>query len=185
MRSPIYKFASRHLTMHDKDEWRNENGLLTGTDWLTAYIEWDKVHRVRYRLWRVYCQMSTSPLKHYRHHIYWPIKTFWQRGRRGWSASDVWSIDGYLSSIVPQMVEHLKKSGHGWPGDPMTVDEWNAILDKIARGFRAYAEAVNMDYIEDGDHYDRERHVPIEAALMDEWKEGAALFVEWYGHLWD
>jgi hypothetical protein len=83
------------------------------------------------------------------------------------------------------MVEHLRDTGHGWPGDPMTIEEWNDILNTIARGFRAHAEACNMDYIKDGEHYDRDKHKPMEDALMKEWKKGAKLFVKWYGALWD
>ena len=181
----FYKFVSRHLTMTDKDEWRNGDGHLIGTEWITAGIDWDKEHPVRYRLWRLYVNLTTSPASHYRAHVYWPLRTFWERGRRGWSVRDTWSIDYYLSSIIPPMLEHLRDNGHGWPGEPLTVEEWNAILDKIARGFRAHSEVVNMDYIKDGEHYDRETHQPVEDALRKEWKQGAKLFVKWYGHLWD
>ena len=55
----------------------------------------------------------------------------------------------------------------------------------MIRGFRAHREAMDLDYIEDGEHYNREIHQPREDALMEEFKKGMKLFVKWYSNLWD
>ena len=70
-------------------------------------------------------------------------------------------------------------------GEPLTHDEWNNILAQIAKGFRAHATAMNMDYIADDEHYNREKHQPIEEALEKEFQDAMKLFTKWYGHLWD
>jgi hypothetical protein len=185
MGGKVYNFVRGHLLEPKDDNVRNQSGNIDALRWIDASIAWDKAHPVRYRLWRIYVNLTTSPASHYRAHIYWPVRQFYERGRRGWSVRDTWSMDGYLSSIIPPMVEHLRDNGHGWPGDPMTVDEWNEILITIARGFRAHAEVCNLDYITDDEHYNHEKHKPMEDALMKEWKKGATLFIKWYGHLWD
>ncbi len=184
---PCYKFVKRHLTMPDKDRFKAADGNTLALPWMVAMMEWVHAHPVRYRLWRIYC-VGSHPVDLFKDHATRPLRRFWQRGRRGWCAEDVWSVDGYLSRIIPEMLDELRKNNHGWPGEPMTFEEWNGdggIIDQIAQAFRANAKACNMDYMEDGEHYDREKHAPMEAALMKQSKKGLKLFVKYYNHLWD
>lgn len=48
---------------------------------------------------------------------YYEIKWFIQRGKRGWSDSDVWSFDDYLSRVICQGIRKLRKSP--WLGCPV------------------------------------------------------------------
>ena len=42
-----------------------------------------------------------------------------------------------------------------------------------------------MDYLDDIERYDPEKHVPMEDALMAEFGEAMKLFVKYYNMLWD
>ncbi len=42
---------------------------------------------------------------------------FAQRGRRGWSDADAWSMDSYVARVVSQMLLHLAATTHSWPGE--------------------------------------------------------------------
>lgn len=47
--------------------------------------------------------------------MYNEIKWFIQRGRRGWSDRDSWSIDWWLSEIMPSILMRLKNNKQGIP----------------------------------------------------------------------
>lgn len=71
------------------------------------------------------------------------IKWFIQRGKRGYADCDVWSIDWYLDSWLPEAVRELK-GGFGCPGDLYDGTKkdnecwkWQEILEDIAKGFEA------------------------------------------------
>ena len=197
MRRPLYNFMARHFTSRNVgDEWRSSDGTVEALPWLAATIQWDKAHPVRYRMWRIYYGITTNPKEHYYRYIYWPIKTSWQRSRRGWADRDVWSIDRHLDEIIPAMLERLRDKGHGypaefseegdWPGAKGGgAERWNEILDTIIRGFRAHRELVDMDYVYDFERYNLEIHRPREEDLEEEIKRGMDLFVKYYSDLWD
>jgi len=103
------------------------------------------------------------------------IKFFFQRGKRGWSEKDVWSIDYYLSEIIPQMIVHLRSISHGHPVD-LSKEEWDKILEKIEQGFIASKRMQDFD-----GEYNMEKYKEDEKLF----KEAMELFKEWYFDLWD
>lgn len=93
--------------------------------------------------------------------IYW----FFQRGFRGWSDRDIWSLDHYLCEWLPDAFYKLKKDKVGtpircYPEGPQYIDEkhgganeiadkiaqetWDSILQKIIDGFSA-KRRINRD----------------------------------------
>lgn len=72
------------------------------------------------------------------------IKSFIQRGRRGYADEDLWDFHRYLSGIIPPAVRHLKENIYGCPHelyDQSRVNDechkWESILEEIAQGFDA------------------------------------------------
>jgi len=124
--------------------------------------------------WRRRVRYWTRPrrLRELQREIKWGI----QRWRRGYSDCDVWNLDGYLARVISGGVRQLIGELHGWPGPPMTFEEWEGILGKIATGYEAH-----LALHEEMPRRDSDR----EAELQRQYKEGAALFVEWFGGLWD
>lgn len=124
--------------------------------------------------WRRVRYYWTHPrrLRELRRAIKWRI----QRARRGYSDCDVWNFDGYLSKVISGGVRQLITELHGWPGPPMTFDEWKAILGKIADGFEAHA-ILHEECVSLAD--------PRCAELERKREEGFRLFIEWFGGLWD
>ena len=170
---PCYRFVSHHLTMCKDD---TDNDAL---GYLSATIAWDEAHRVRYRLWRIYINL-TQPTDLVKDHITRPLIRFWQRGRRGWCYEDVWSVDAWLARTLPPMLDQLRKENHGWPGEPMTFDEWNGddgIVAQIAEGFRAARLIEDSGYGCESEPTYEELHAKFDA--------GFDLFREWYFQLWD
>lgn len=51
-----------------------------------------------------------DPFRYYR-----MIKKFVQRGTRGWADEDTWNFDYYLSRVVGEGLQHIKKYCHGRP----------------------------------------------------------------------
>lgn len=84
------------------------------------------------------------------------VERFWQRGHRGWSRSDVWSMKYHVLAVVADMLTALADDLTSWPGnDEFPEPElWEAALrDNAARLER---------------RLDRDGAV---AALLDEWYE--------------
>jgi hypothetical protein len=57
-----------------------------------------------------------------------------QRATRGWADCDTWSIDGYLTRILPPMLTYLADHGHSYPSLPPfeTPEEWSEHLRGLA-----------------------------------------------------
>ena len=96
------------------------------------------------------------------------IKYFIQRGKRGYSDRDVWSVDCYLATIIPPMLRDVAKYSIGHPANLRNFDEWKEILHRIADGFEKYAEDE------------------IEMALENkkEWNKIKREFIKWFGAYW-
>jgi len=133
------------------------------------------------------------------------IKTFIQRGKRGYADYDVWGLCYYLSDIISKSVYHLKRNQNGMPNG-LTEGQWIDILNKITYTFEIAKDIVNGDAI----------YIPIKewsdakytrwcASIKDinkkhtevfgmrvltkkqskEFEEGFKLFQEYFFDLWD
>jgi hypothetical protein len=179
------------------DEWPPKRAR-SHADW-KAYWErqrWDRrwrhnvlnpfLYRIRRRL--------TAPWRWYRQ-----ARWFLQRGRRGWSTRDLWSMDYYIARVCGEMTARLLEVAHGYPCsghtegvsvpdciDPETFEarpcdckaSYDAALKKISAGLLAYADDTDDDLpvqesLEKGD----ER---IRAA-----QDSLRLLAEWLPTLWD
>jgi len=110
------------------------------------------------------------------------IKWFYQRGKRGYSDCDVWSLDYYLSSWMPEAIRRLSKLPHG--GHPTTMcdeplsccdgcpgqERWESILSDIADAFEVARKTGGWTL------------TPDERGRFD---KGMKLFTEYYFGLWN
>jgi len=107
------------------------------------------------------------------------IKWFFQRGARGWADCDVWSIDGYLNVIMPDMITRLQEIQHGSPaldkdGNELTEEQWKIILEKIKLGFLSASTLANIPESKEEQEISQQR-----------FDEGLTLFKLYYFDLWD
>ena len=58
------------------------------------------------------------------------IKLFWQRLTRGWSDSDLWSLDITIAEFVLPRLKRLKEIQCGYPSN-LTEKKWDTILDHM------------------------------------------------------
>ncbi len=108
-----------------------------------------------------------------------PVRSFVQRGRRGWSDEDVWSLNTHLAEVIAGLCERLAEQRHGCPsrlvesGDvDAGCDRWAEILWEIADGFRAFADADGVDF-------------GLEPGASRRLDRSLTLLGEWFGDLWD
>ena len=104
-----------------------------------------------------------------------------ERATQGFSTYDWWGFDGYLSFVIIGGLKKFIRDGNGYPGSLESIDEWNVILEKMIAGFEAAEEIKNYDP-PDFSLETYEVFVAEKSAVRD---EGMALFVKWYGDLWD
>ena len=62
------------------------------------------------------------------------IRSFIQRGKRGYSSRDTWGFSYYLADIIAKGIYHLKENLHGHPAD-LTEGQWVDTLNKIIDTF--------------------------------------------------
>ena len=103
-------------------------------------------------------------------------KIHWQKYRKGYSYEDIWDFDHFLSRIIADGVKELHDILHGWPGEPMTFEEWQEILKKIYTAYDRHART----WTDPWDTWQEE-----EKFLNGEFKEAQELFTKYYFHLWD
>lgn len=103
------------------------------------------------------------------------VVAFWQRGKRGWADSDIWNFDGYLAEVIRDGINRLNETKHGWPGEPMTYEEWGQILTEIAEGMQAHLDLL------DATRFDHQREIDLRA------KRDLALdhMKAYWGNLWN
>jgi len=82
---------------------------------------------------------------HYLKDLYLEAKWFVQRGRRGYSDRDTWSIDWYLCTWMPEALKTLKRRRIGHPAT-MSAKSWNAKLDRMINAFIIGRKIQNYDY---------------------------------------
>lgn len=101
-------------------------------------------------------------------------KHFEERMTNGFSEYDWWNFNDYLTWVIVQGLEKFKNgAGHPVTENIKTMDDWREVLDKMIAGFKAHDRLMN-DWDEKTAKQDRAT-----------WEEGAALFIEFYGTLWD
>jgi hypothetical protein len=62
------------------------------------------------------------------------IKSFFQRGKRGWADSDTWSFDMYLARVIRDGLIYFKKDLTSLPHN-LTKEQWDLILNDIVFTF--------------------------------------------------
>ena len=147
-----------------------------------------------YIYWQIHNYLDMFPLN---------IRSFFQRGKRGWSSKDTWSFSGYLSEVIYKGLSHLKKNMHGHPCD-LTEGQWIDILNKIINTFETAQEISdgNVWYIptkqwdeknykkiceltkEQNKNYEQNVRV-LSKHQSKEFEEGFKLFEKYFFSLWD
>jgi len=78
------------------------------------------------------------------------VKWFIQRGRRGYSDSDVWNIFGYLLKILPPMIRQLRRNKIGYPTH-LTAEKWAMILYQMETGLDDAKQLSEFDWKDDNE----------------------------------
>jgi hypothetical protein len=146
-------------------------------DWETYWAgqRWDRRARRRLRIRLAPWRRRIGFPKRWRTEV----KVFLQRGRRGWSASDVWSMDDYICTLLGQMTAELRAKAHGHPcmatetsacggmpdSPPCNCEQaWNETLDAISAPLLAYRTHWDFTEGESSDqHWQREKRIIAEA----------------------
>lgn len=138
------------------------------------------------------------------------IKFFYQRGKRGYSDQDVWSMDWWFFSVVVPMLKQLRDTKQGYPSKFKTPEEWDRELDTMIHYFieateegcsekNEYEEQYNkrwwdsfdkkgMAYvIDDSELRDKylQRSYEIDEYREDMKNKGFEMFSKYFWNLWD
>jgi hypothetical protein len=102
---------------------------------------------------------------------------------RGYADEDWWDLGDYLASWMPKALRDMKRNVHSHPIDDEvnTVKKWEAVLEKIARGFEAKRKQDELTWDKKRtEHFKRNWN-----KLQKEFEEGMKLFIKFYDNLWD
>jgi len=95
--------------------------------------KWEKKHPILTKFKRIWWWLRYG-IRNKIEEIPLRVRTFIQRGKRGWANSDTWGFDYYLTKVISEGVHHLKENIHGMPCD-LTEGQWVDILNKITNTF--------------------------------------------------
>lgn len=123
------------------------------------------------------------------------VKELYQRAIKGYADPDLWSLDNYLSSWLPQALNQFRKTVHGHPclascmkdGKECvcTPEDWDAILEKMEDGFIAAQQIIDWppDDWDEKDNEDLfgEKYKAVEARFHS----GMELFTKYFFGIWD
>lgn len=87
---------------------------------------------------------NTLRPKRIRQHVAW----FIQRGRRGWSDSDVWSTDSYITRVLGEMIGELSRTTQSWPGGGSqwkTFEDWTSYLSDLSGRLLAWNDETFLE----------------------------------------
>jgi hypothetical protein len=104
------------------------------------------------------------------------IKSFFQRGWRGWADEDTWNFDIYLAKVILDGIKHHKKFQVGIPSefcenyydenkrttkkqDKLAVKEYYKELDIIIKGFKTYLDICNQYKISEEKYVQQQKEV--------------------------
>jgi len=115
--------------------------------------------------------------------IIYSIKSFWQRGKRGYAARDLLSLDDYLCTWLPQALRQLATmEPQGYPAECGSWENWEQILEQMAAGFEAGQQIISLDYW--GLNLPPALNKAKEDELAKRFDTGMALFVKYFFGLW-
>jgi len=77
----------------------------------TVFKEWEKKHPILTKFKRIWWWLRYG-IRNKIENIPLRIRTFIQRGKRGWANSDSWSFDWYLAKVISEGVGNLIKYGN-------------------------------------------------------------------------
>jgi hypothetical protein len=124
------------------------------------------------------------------------VRWAWERIWKYWDSRVIWSIDWYLSDMIPVWIKELKKVRYGYPmtmfegmtptdtntwsysdeDEKLASKKWDDILDKIILGFESYHRIHNESLWENHPEYKE---------LNENFEIGFDLFRKYFEDLWD
>lgn len=120
--------------------------------------------------------------------IKYNIKYFWQRGKRGYSDLDVYSIDLWFVRIMSQMLRHFKTLRHTYPegqGTVETMEDWQKVLSEMIACLENMDEDKVIAELEQTDSDVLGNTEKAERILEDNKNRFFELFKEYFYCLWD
>lgn len=182
-----------------------EGTLKTHEEWEALRIEWEKNHPIQLWFQNVYysiyrfCDRYLNPMNYYRE-----TKYFIQRGIRGWSDRDCWSLSHYNSKVCKEMLDHMLKNLHGYPcvldgcNSDQSFQDWKDKLTEMRNSFETFCKISNGDleeYVEwnflpENLKFKEEMQKKYNCVYQtkeehEKMKKGFELFIKYYSNLWD
>jgi hypothetical protein len=139
--------------------------------------------------------MKLISANHYIRQIFRNIKSFFQRGTKGYCDEDLWEIDSWFLKIMPKMLEEFKKKTMGWPDNLYnSFEEYIADIDKLIELFNIakrdpsenkYSdELISSNYKDDIFYKYRNESDKIYKQNKNALKEAFELFYKLFDSLW-
>lgn len=104
---------------------------------LKARREYEKKHPIKTFLRKLLWVWPFKTLPSKLEDLYYRIKYFIQRNRRGFSDYDFFQTDQYIAISLANILEFFVEHHHGYP-DLETKDEYDAKIRRIAKAFKDY-----------------------------------------------
>lgn len=128
------------------------------------------------KLWMQFRWKVAQPIDRFPREVRW----FIQRGRRGWSDRDMWSMDEYVARVNVEMLARLREIAHGYPSNLSRGDNEPYLTDEDRERIGASIAEIDPQIGFDGDPNDGfERWLAMLAYFENGWRNAIKSVEEW------
>ena len=161
--------------------WRYKDGSFA---WHTIYFDLAPDWMCKYSPPLGHYNYAAYLLKphHYIHDLYLQVKWFIQRGRRGYSESDIWGWCSHHARVTVGVLTYLKEHKHGYPIG-LTPTKWSHKLDVMIDGFQAMLD--EEDDVTSYKRLSRRDHLKLIRTRQRKLRLALKYFGIYYWNLWD
>ena len=162
--------------------------------WMKKNDEWIIKHPIlsKYRDIYSWCYRNSNPVGWYRE-----VKYFIQRGARGYSDRDLWSVsDFFRGTILKGLKEFKRKYRDGYPAcfankhndEKQATEKWENVLQDMIDGL----DYITTDHVDTelwADYFEkkiitREQYLKESEKLYKEAEQKAGLFIKYIQAIW-
>ena len=112
------------------------------------------------------------------------IKSFYQRGKRGYADCDVWNLDMYLVKVMGGAINRLAETTHSYPNGYEEYEDWTKDLKDIAELITKLYPDDNVNWDLEGSQF-RENYDKV----LEEAEVASEVVFDWlkehFNDLWD
>lgn len=115
--------------------------------------------------------------------LYYNIKYFIQRGKRGYSDFDIMDFDTYLLELIPNALKDFNNKRDTYPSE-LSDEEWGSVLNEIITSFENANDIAVVSISADEENQKMNKIKEKKEYLQKNLEKGFELLLKYFHDLW-